>query len=108
MPRALTSAAFYQLADVPPALTWFANIDNPQTRRAYQNDVEEFMRYAGITDPSAFRDVARAPFPTPKKSHSGRPERPIFLVSDVLHVFTQAGPLADIRQRPVSWDATRA
>ncbi len=59
-PRALTSAAFHQLADVPPALTWFANIDNPQTRRAYQNDVEEFMRYVGITNPLAFRDVARA------------------------------------------------
>jgi integrase/recombinase XerD len=59
-PRALTAAGFHQLTDVPPALTWFANIDNPQTRRAYQNDVEEFMRYAGITDPLAFRDVARA------------------------------------------------
>ena len=59
-PRALTSAAFHQLADVPPALTWFANIDNPQTRRAYQNDVAEFMQYAGITDPLAFRAVTRA------------------------------------------------
>jgi integrase/recombinase XerD len=39
--RALTAAAFHELADVPPALTWFANIDNPQTRRAYENDVEE-------------------------------------------------------------------
>jgi len=28
VPRALTPAAFHQLADVPPALTWFANIDN--------------------------------------------------------------------------------
>jgi integrase/recombinase XerD len=53
-PRALTSAAFHQLAEVAPALTWFANIDNPQTRRDYQNDVEEFMRYAGITDPQRF------------------------------------------------------
>ena len=56
----LTSADFHQLADVPPALTWFANIDNPQTRRAYQADVEEFMRYAGIADPHAFRQVGRA------------------------------------------------
>ena len=30
----LTAAAFHQLADVPPALTWFANINNLQTRRA--------------------------------------------------------------------------
>jgi integrase/recombinase XerD len=56
----LTTLAFPQPADVPPALTSFAKIDNPQTRRAYQNDVEEFMCYAGITDPPAFRDVARA------------------------------------------------
>jgi integrase/recombinase XerD len=48
------------LADVPPALTWFANIDNPQTRRAYQNDVEDFMSFTGIIDPLAFREVARA------------------------------------------------
>jgi integrase/recombinase XerD len=48
------------LADVPPALTWFANIDNPLARRAYQNDVEEFMQYAGITDPRVFRAVAQA------------------------------------------------
>jgi integrase/recombinase XerD len=56
----LTAAEFHQLADVPPALTWFANIDNPQTRRAYQNDVEEFMQFAGLADPEAFRHVSRA------------------------------------------------
>lgn len=56
----LTTARFQQLADVPPALAWFANIDNPQTRRAYQNDVQEFMTFAGITDPYAFRQVGRA------------------------------------------------
>jgi len=56
----LTANQFHQLADVPPALTWFANIDNPQTRRAYQNDVQEFMAFAGITDPYAFRQVERA------------------------------------------------
>lgn len=55
-----TAARFQQLADVPPALTWFANIDSPQTRRAYQNDVQEFMTFTGITDPYAFRQVERA------------------------------------------------
>ena len=57
---ALTVAQFHQLADVPPALTWFANIDNPQTRRAYKVDVGEFMRFAGLEDPRAFRLVGRA------------------------------------------------
>lgn len=56
----LTSAQFQQLADVPPALTWFANIDNPQTRRAYQNDVTEFMTFTGIERPDQFRIVTRA------------------------------------------------
>jgi site-specific recombinase XerD len=56
----LTALDFHQLADVPLALTWFANIDNPQTRRAYQNDVQEFMAFTGLDNPAQFRDVARA------------------------------------------------
>lgn len=56
----LTAAQFHQLADVPPALTWFANIDNSQTRRAYQNDLTEFMAFAGIVQPEQFRSVTRA------------------------------------------------
>ena len=32
--RALTSAEFSELSDVPPETEWFANIDNPHTRRA--------------------------------------------------------------------------
>lgn len=51
----LTSVDFQQLAEVPPAIAWFANIDNPQTRRAYQNDVQEFMAFAGIEDPRELR-----------------------------------------------------
>lgn len=58
--QTLNTLDFQQLADVPPALSWFANIDNQQTRRAYQNDVEEFMAFAGIADPHAFRQVGRA------------------------------------------------
>ena len=56
----LTAAQFHQLADVPPALTWFANIDNPQTRRAYQGDLMEFMTFTGIDRPEQFRIVTRA------------------------------------------------
>jgi len=56
----LTAAQFQQLANVPPALTWFANLDNPQTRRAYQNDVTDFMVFAGIVQPEQFRLVNRA------------------------------------------------
>jgi integrase/recombinase XerD len=33
--RVLTAAEFQGLADVPPELEWFANIQNAKTRRAY-------------------------------------------------------------------------
>lgn len=56
----LTAQQFVQLAEVPPATTWFANIDNPQTRRAYQRDIQEFMVFTGIDRPDQFRIVVRA------------------------------------------------
>jgi len=37
--RLLTAAEFHRLADVPPEVEWFANLTNPQTRRAYENAV---------------------------------------------------------------------
>jgi site-specific recombinase XerD len=58
--RALTAKEFLDLADVPPEIEWFANITNRQTRRAYQNDLRDFMRFAGIKSPEEFRVVTRA------------------------------------------------
>lgn len=58
--RALTARQFHQPADVPDAAVWFANIDNPNTRRAYQNDVADFLAFVGIEDPSELRQVTRA------------------------------------------------
>src|SRR3954470_9135159 len=46
--RLLTAAEFHWLADVPPEVEGFANLTNPQTRRAYENAVKDFMRFAGI------------------------------------------------------------
>ena len=46
--RLLTAEEFQTLASVPPEVEWFANIENKNTRRAYRNDVREFMRFAGI------------------------------------------------------------
>jgi hypothetical protein len=34
--RTLTAAQFHQSADVSPEAEWFANLDNPRTRRAYE------------------------------------------------------------------------
>lgn len=57
---ALTATQFQQLAELPPETTWFANITNPQTRRAYRTDLNDFMRFIGIERPEQFRAVTRA------------------------------------------------
>ena len=56
----LTSAQYHKLSDVPPAIEWFANISNPQTRRAYENDLRGFMKFVGIDRPEDFRTVTRS------------------------------------------------
>jgi site-specific recombinase XerD len=56
----LTRAEFQTLAEVPPEVEWFANIDNKHTRRAYQIDFRDFMQFVGITRPEDFRVVTRA------------------------------------------------
>ena len=58
--RLLTAAEFQKLADVPPEVEWFANLANAHTRRAYENAVKDFMRFAGIFRPEEFRTVTRA------------------------------------------------
>lgn len=68
----LSAIEFNQLADVPPAMTWFANIDNPQTRRAYQNDLQEFMAFTGIVQPEEFRVITRAHVLAWRKDLEGR------------------------------------
>src|SRR5205809_7714734 len=56
----LTPVQFRALADVPPEVEWLANITNAKTRRAYQNDVAEFSRFAGVRDPAELRSITRA------------------------------------------------
>ncbi|MGD0505684.1 MAG: tyrosine-type recombinase/integrase [Steroidobacteraceae bacterium] len=58
--RALTAPEFHSLGEVPPATEWFANIDNAHTRRAYRNDLTEFMTFIGIAAPTELRLVTRA------------------------------------------------
>jgi integrase/recombinase XerD len=58
--RALTTAEFTHLTDVPPELEWFANLRNPNTRIAYQQDLREFRQFARIERPEEFRSVTRA------------------------------------------------
>jgi integrase/recombinase XerD len=58
--RLLTAAQFHQLTDVPAAVVWLGNIDNPNTRRAYQGDVEAFVAFCGIEQADELRMVTRA------------------------------------------------
>lgn len=58
--RFLTRPEFQKLAAVPAELEWFANIDNPRTRRAYKGDLQEFMDFASIKSPAEMREVNRA------------------------------------------------
>ena len=58
--RLLTKAEFLKLAQVPPELEWFANIQNERTQRAYRNDLHDFMAFVGIEEPEEFRQVTRA------------------------------------------------
>ena len=58
--RILTAKEFQGLANVPPEVEWFANIQNTQTRRAYKSDIKNFMQFVGIFKPEEFRIVTRA------------------------------------------------
>jgi site-specific recombinase XerD len=58
--RRLTAVEFQHLTAVPAAVEWFANIDNPRTRRAYQNDLEDFCSFVGLSAAEEFRAVTRA------------------------------------------------
>lgn len=58
--RLLTAEQFQRLADVPPAIEWFANLGNKATRRTYEHALQDFMRFAGVARPEEFREVTRA------------------------------------------------
>lgn len=58
--RTLTPSEFGFVAKVPHFLEWLANIENPNTRRAYQTDLQEFVHFAGLTGPEAFVEVTRS------------------------------------------------
>lgn len=58
--RRLTAVEFQALATVPAAADWFANIDNPRTRRAYQNDLQDFCSFIGLVTADEFRLVTRS------------------------------------------------
>ena len=58
--QSLTRAPFEQLADVPPEEEWLANITSPKARRAYRNDVREFVAFSALSDYVELRSAVRS------------------------------------------------
>jgi integrase/recombinase XerD len=56
---AFTVTQFQHLAEVPPEIEWFANLTNANTRRAYRQDLADFMDFTGLRQPPQFRDATR-------------------------------------------------
>lgn len=68
----LSDPRFAALAAVPAEVEWFANIDNPRTRRAYQGDLQDFTAFIGMGQPEQFRQVRRAHVIAWRKHLEGR------------------------------------
>jgi hypothetical protein len=58
--NSLTRAQFEQLADIPLEEEWLANITNLKTRRAYKEDVREFVAFTALQDYMGLRSAARS------------------------------------------------
>lgn len=56
----LIAAQLHRPANVPPTLTWFAKINNPQARRVYIHELQEYLAFSRITAPNQLRIVIRA------------------------------------------------
>ena len=56
----LTRAQFDHLADIPPEEEWLANITNEKTKRAYKNDVREFIAHTGLRGYDELRSIVRS------------------------------------------------
>lgn len=68
----LNPVQFAELSEVPPEVEWFANLTNPNTRRAYRGDVRDFMGFLGLATPTDLRSVGRAHVLAWRKSISAR------------------------------------
>jgi len=58
--RPFTAPESHPLAQVPSATEWFAHIDNENTRRAYRNDLGEFMQFVDISSAEELRRLSHA------------------------------------------------
>ena len=71
--RLISAAEFQELAEVPAAAEWLANVDNPNTRRAYGSDVGGV--HVDARDPPLRRAPARPPGPRHRLAEDARGAR---------------------------------
>lgn len=45
---------------MPAIAEWFANLDNPQTQRAYRSDINDFCSFVGLVSPDQLGEITRA------------------------------------------------
>ena len=56
-PVSLANAQLHTLADIPPELEWFVNLLNPNTRRAYRQDIKDFTPFASLRQLEQLREI---------------------------------------------------
>lgn len=59
-PATFTTDQFQTPAQISPALEWFANLPNLNTRRAYRRHITDFQAYVGLRRPEQFREITHA------------------------------------------------
>ncbi len=57
---ALAHPKFYRLAQVPPEVEWLGTRLSPKTRKAYLEDVQDFMAFFRVGDVTMLRMVTRS------------------------------------------------
>jgi site-specific recombinase XerD len=97
----LSKAEFQRLSEVPPEAEWFANLTNENTRRAYRNDINSFVRFVGIRQPGDFRSITRAHVIAWRKSLENQPlaaatvRRKLSALSDLYDYLCEKNSLPD-------------
>ena len=56
LPESLTASQFLAMAEIPPELERFTALTNPNTLRAYRQDIRDFQAFADPHRPEQFRD----------------------------------------------------
>ncbi len=89
----------------PPEVTWFANIRNANTRRAYERDVRGFSLFTGIQQVEEYRLVTRAHVIAWSKDLESRSLSPSTIwrkLSDLSSLFDSLCEANTVTHNPVS------